>query len=82
MLPLISPSVVAGWFLIFMPCFYELTMSTLLYSNSTKTLGVELFTYQTFHSQQTASALATAILAIVIIMNTMLNKSTKGKFSI
>ena len=25
-LPLISPSVVAGWFLIFMPCFYELTM--------------------------------------------------------
>ena len=81
-LPLISPSVVAGWFLIFMPCFYELTMSTLLYSNSTKTLGVELFTYQTFHSQQTASALATAILAIVIVMNTALNKLTKGKFSI
>lgn len=38
-IPLIAPSVVAGWFLIFMPSFYELTMSTLLYSTDTKTLG-------------------------------------------
>lgn len=80
--PLIMPSIVAGWFLIFMPCFYELTMSNLLYSNNTKTLGVELFVYQTYHSQQTASALATAILLFVIITNWILNKATKGKFSI
>lgn len=81
-LPLIVPSVVAGWFLIFMPCFYELTMSNLLYSNNTKTLGVELFTYQTYHSQQTASALASGILIMVIVLNYVLNKVTKGKFSI
>lgn len=81
-IPLILPSIVAGWFLIFMPSFYELTMSTLLYSNNTKTLGVELFTYQTYHSQQTASALASAILLMVIILNWILNKLTKGKFSI
>lgn len=81
-LPLIIPSVVAGWFLIFMPCFYELTMSNLLYSNNTKTLGVELFIYQTYHSQQTASALASGILIIVIVLNFVLNKVTKGKFSI
>lgn len=80
--PLIVPSIVAGWFLIFMPCFYELTMSNLLYSNHTKTLGVELFLYQTYHSQQTASALASAILLIVIVLNFALNKLTKGKFSI
>lgn len=80
--PLIIPSIVAGWFLIFMPCFYELTMSNLLYSNHTKTLGVELFLYQTYHSQQTASALASAILFIVIVLNFALNKLTKGKFSI
>lgn len=80
--PLIVPSIVAGWFLIFMPCFYELTMSNLLYSNNTKTLGVELFTYQTYHSQQTASALASGILIIVIVLNYVLNKVTKGKFSI
>ena len=81
-IPLILPSIVAGWFLIFMPCFYELTMSTLLYSTNTKTLGVELYTYQTYHSQQTASALASAILAVVIAANWLLNKLTGGKFSI
>jgi iron(III) transport system permease protein len=81
-IPLIGPSVVAGWFLIFMPSFYELTMSTLLYSVNTKTLGYELFTYQTYHSQQTASALATAILVLVVLVNWLLNRITKGKFSI
>lgn len=81
-LPLIVPSIVAGWFLIFMPCFYELTMSNLLYSNNTKTLGVELFNYQTYHSQQTASALASGILIMVVVLNYVLNKVTKGKFSI
>ena len=81
-LPLIAPSVVAGWFLIFMPSFYELTMSTLLYSTDTKTIGYELFTYQTYHSQQTASAIATGILILVIAVNWILNKLTKGEFSI
>ena len=81
-LPLIAPSVVAGWFLIFMPCFYELTMSTLLYSTDTKTIGFELYQYQTYHSQQTASAMAAAILIFVVVANWILNKVTKGKFSI
>ncbi len=81
-IPLIAPSVVAGWFLIFMPCFYELTMSTLLYSTDTKTIGFELYQYQTYHSQQTASAMASAILIFVVAVNWLLNKVTKGKFSI
>lgn len=81
-IPLIAPSVVAGWFLIFMPCFYELTMSTLLYSTNTKTLGFELYQYQTYHSQQTASAMAAAILIFVVVVNWILNKLTDGKFSI
>ena len=81
-LPLIGASIVAGFFLIFMPSFYELTMSTLLYSSNTKTIGYELYIYQTYHSQQVASALATAILLFVIIINYLLNKLTKGQFSI
>ena len=81
-LPLIAPSIVAGWFLIFMPSFYELTMSTLLYSTDTKTIGYELFTYQTYHSQQTAAAIATGILGLVAVVNWILNKLTKGEFSI
>ncbi len=81
-IPLILPSIVAGWFLIFMPSFYELTMSNLLYSSNTKTLGVDLFLYQTYHSQQTASALAGGILIMVLILNTLINKTSKGRFSI
>ena len=80
--PLIVPSVVAGWFLIFMPCFYELTMSNMLYSDKTKSLGVELYLYQTYHSQQTAAALAGCILILVAVLNFAMNKITKGKFSI
>ncbi|MBR3087578.1 MAG: hypothetical protein IKH02_00995, partial [Prevotella sp.] len=67
---------------IFMPSFYELTMSTLLYSANTKTIGYELYTYQTYHSQQTASAIATGILLLVIVVNALLHKLTKGRFSI
>ncbi|MDO5089536.1 MAG: iron ABC transporter permease [Leptotrichiaceae bacterium] len=81
-IPLIGASIVAGFFLIFMPSFYELTMSTLLYSSNTKTIGYELYIYQTYHSQQVASALATAILIFVILINYVLNKLTKGQFSI
>ena len=81
-IPLIVPAIVAGWFLIFMPCFYELTMSNLLYSDSTKTLGVELYLYQTYHSQQTASALASSILILVAVLNTLLSKLTGGRISI
>lgn len=81
-IPLIGASVVAGIFLIFMPVFYELTMSTLLYSSSTKTIGFELYNYQTYHSQQTAAALSSAILIFVILINYILNKLTKGEFSI
>ena len=81
-LPLIVPSIVAGWFLIFMPSFYELTMSNLLYSDKTKTLGVDLYLYQTYHSQQTASALAGGILILVVVVNFIIRKLSKGKFSI
>lgn len=80
--PLIFPSIAAGWFLIFIPCFYELSMTTLLYSNQTKTIGYQLYEYWTFHSQPQASAMAFGILIIVIALNTLLNKVTRGEFSI
>ena len=80
--PLIFPSIAAGWFLIFIPSFYELSMTALLYSNSTKTIGFQLYEYWTFTSQQQASAMAFGILLIVVAINFLLNKLTKGEFSI
>ena len=80
--PLIFPSIAAGWFLIFIPSFYELSMTTLLYSNTTKTIGFQLYEYWTFTSQPQACAMAFGILIIVVALNFVLNKLTKGEFSI
>ena len=80
--PLIFPSIAAGWFLIFIPCFYELSMTTLLYSNTTKTIGFQLFEYWTFTSQPQACALAFGILLIVILINQVFSRLTKGEFTI
>lgn len=80
--PLIFPSIAAGWFLIFIPSFYELSMTTLLYSNTTKTIGFQLYEYWTFTSQPQACAMAFGILLIVVALNFALNKLTKGEFSI
>ncbi|MCR5138151.1 MAG: iron ABC transporter permease [Oscillospiraceae bacterium] len=79
---LIFPSIAAGWFLIFIPSFYELSMTTLLYSSNTKTIGFQLYEYWTFTSQPMACAMAFGILMIVVILNFGLNRLTKGEFSI
>ena len=80
--PLILPSIAAGWLLIFIPCFYELSMSVLLTASTTKTIGVQLFDYWTIHSQPVGSAMAFGILMMVVVLNFLLNRLTKGKFSI
>ena len=80
--PLIFPSIAAGWFLIFIPSFYELSMTTLLYSNSTKTIGFQLYEYWTYTSQPQSCAMAFGILMIVVLLNFVLNRLTKGEFSI
>ena len=80
--PLILPSIAAGWFLIFIPCFYELSMTTLLYTSDTKTIGFQLYQYWTFTSQPQACAMAFGILLFVVILNFILNKLTKGEFTI
>ena len=80
--PLIFPSIAAGWFLIFIPSFYELSMTTLLYSSTTKTIGFQLYEYWTFTSQPMSCAMAFGILLFVVALNFLLNRLTKGEFSI
>ena len=80
--PLIFPSIAAGWFLIFIPSFYELSMTTLLYSSTTKTIGFQLYEYWTLTSQPMSCAMAFGILLIVVFLNFLLNRLTKGEFSI
>lgn len=72
----------AGWFLIFMPSFYELTMSNLLYGSDTQTIGVLLYELQTYADTQNASVLSVIILVIVMVGNLILNKVSKGNIAI
>jgi galactitol-specific phosphotransferase system IIC component len=65
--PLIMPSIAAGWFLIFIPSFYELSMTALLFSSSTKTIGYQLFEFWSYTSLPMSCALAFGILLIVIL---------------
>ncbi|MDD4601563.1 hypothetical protein SDC9_13626 [bioreactor metagenome] len=82
MLPLIAPSIVAGWFLVFMPSFYELTMSIILYGAKTKTIGVLLYELQTYADPQSASVLSVLVLIIVLAGNLIIRKLTKGSVGI
>lgn len=81
-MPLIAPSIVAGWFLIVMPSFYELTMSNLLYGSDTQTIGVLLYELQTYADTQNASVMSVIILIIVMVGNLILNKVSKGHIAI
>ncbi len=80
--PLIFPSIAAGWFLVFIPSFYELSMTALLYAPETKTIGFQLYQYWTFTSQPQACAMASGILVFVVALNFLLNRLTGGEFSI
>ena len=67
--PLVLPSAVAGGILVFMTAFNELTVSALLWSSGTETLGVLVFNLDDGGYSVLASALAVlAVIAIVMIM--------------
>jgi iron(III) transport system permease protein len=67
--PLVLPSAVAGAILVFMTAFNELTVSALLWSSGTETLGVLVFNLDDGGYTVLATAVAVlAVAAIVVIM--------------
>ncbi|WP_244545257.1 ABC transporter permease [Devosia enhydra] len=68
MTPIVLPSALAGGLLIFMSAFNELTLSALLWSTGTETLGVMVFFLQYEGNSPAAAALATVITAAVMIL--------------
>jgi iron(III) transport system permease protein len=78
-LPLVRSGLMAGWLLIFMPAFYELTMSILLFSAGTMTVGVALYQLESYSDPQAASVLAVLILAVVLVGNILLRRVTGGQ---
>jgi iron(III) transport system permease protein len=68
--PAVAPSLVAGSLLAFLLAFNELTVSALLWSRGTETVGVILFSLEEAGLASTAAAVA--ILATVVIAAVML----------
>lgn len=81
-IPILKPSLIAGWFLIFMPTFSELTMSILLFGPKTATVGTVLYELQTYESPPLAAVLACLIVIIVLSANAVVKKITGGKYGI
>jgi iron(III) transport system permease protein len=81
-LPLIKPGMIAGWFLIFMPTLRELTMSILLWSPKTVTIGVAVFEMQEAGYFQISAALAGILLIVVLVGNFLIKLFSRGNLGI
>jgi iron(III) transport system permease protein len=79
MLPLITPGLFAGWFLVFMPCLRELTVSILLWSAGRETVGVMVFNLQESGHTTLCAALAMMMLAVLIAANIFTRRITGGR---
>lgn len=69
-MPMIAPSAVAGGMLVFMMAFNELTVSALLWSSGSETVGVVLFSLE--QAGDAVSAAAVAVIAVVVTLAMML----------
>jgi iron(III) transport system permease protein len=78
-IPLIVPGLFAGWFLVFMPCLRELTISVVLWSVGAETIGVMVYNLQEQGSTPDSAALATAMLVVLFGINFLTRKLTGGK---
>jgi iron(III) transport system permease protein len=64
--PILWPSLVSAWFLVFVPAFGEVTMSILLAGPRSRVVGVVLFELQTYGDPPKAAALAVVVAAVAI----------------
>lgn len=77
--PLIKPGLIAGWILVFMPAFRELTMSVLLWSQGNETIGVVIYNMQDAGNTQIAAAISSIVLVLILIGNVIVRKVSKGQ---
>jgi iron(III) transport system permease protein len=72
--PLVAPAAAAGALLIFLTAFNELTVSALLWSTGSETLGVVFFSFQQGGDSTYAAALGTltVVVSVTLMLSTLL----------
>lgn len=80
--PLVAPAAMAGGLLIFMTALSELTVSALLWSSGSETIGVVIFSFEQGGDSKYASALSAVIVAVTFLImlgvNTFAHKLPDG----
>jgi iron(III) transport system permease protein len=76
-LPLVAPAAAAGALLVFLTAFNELTVSALLWSSGSETLGVTVFSFQ--QGGDTPYAAALAVLTVLVSAALMLSTALLAK---
>ncbi|WP_019879779.1 ABC transporter permease [Succinispira mobilis] len=76
-LPLVRPGMIAAFFLIFLPSLRELTVSIMLYSPTTRTIGVAIYTLNEDGETVVSAALAGIALILIVLGQMLINRLTK-----
>jgi iron(III) transport system permease protein len=77
--PLLAPVRRAAFTLVLLPAFGEITMSILLFSPDTETLGVTLFDLQSYADPPAAAVLATLLLGATVVVTLALGLLSRGR---
>lgn len=78
LVPLLRPAIVSGWLLLFMIFMREVSISTLLFAPSTKTLSVELINTILYDPAGSAAAFASLQVLIILIPAVIVMRLTGG----
>ncbi len=71
--PLVAPATLAGGVLIFMTAFSELTVSALLWSSGSETLGVVIFSFEQGGDSPYAAAISVLVVLITFLLMLVTN---------
>lgn len=67
LLPLLLPGLLSGAFLVFLTALTELTVSALLWSSGSQTIGVTIFNYEQAGNTVYSTALSSLIVALIML---------------
>ena len=71
--PLVAPAAIAGGLLIFMTALSELTVSALLWSSGSETIGVVMFSFEQGGDSNYAAAMSVITVAVTFVLMLVTN---------